>query len=173
MPMENIVEIDIDLRKEDWFSFVKYLQRKKQRGLKGLFTGFWGNMILWCILTLIFMFLFNRLEKFHYPTAIFMFVLFLAVFGTFLLRMAKLQKALAPSENGIFIGKHHFRFNKNGIFAEGQNAKSHYQWEAILSVVYEEGMVLLFVDTAHAMVFPERQIGDPEGFLQQIKRLMA
>jgi hypothetical protein len=171
--MENVVEIDIDLKKEDWSRFIKYIQKKKQRDVKGVVNGFWKNMILWCILTIIFIALFKNVGKLHYPTATFMFVLFAAIGGYYFLHMVQLQKTLAPSENGLFIGKHHFRFDQNGIISESRKAKSHYKWEAILSVVHENDMILLFVDTAYAIVFPEKQVGDPEQFMKQIKELRA
>jgi hypothetical protein len=34
-------------------------------------------------------------------------------------------------------------------------------------------MILLFVDTAYAMVLPEQQVVDPEQFIKQIEELRA
>ena len=163
------MEIELTLTSEEWFEFQKYVQKKKQKELKGVIGGFWANLILWFSLTLIFVILFNFIDRLHYPTAIFCFVIFASIIGLFFGNIYRLQRAFVPSERGTFVGEHRFTFDEKGIQAVGNGYRSFHEWRTVKSIIRENGMIMLFIDTAHAFLFPENQLRDPDTFFNTIK----
>ena len=89
--------------------------------------------------------------------------------GLFILNIIRLQKALAPSTHGTFIGKHHFVFNKDGIHSEGKGYRSFHEWNTVKSVERENGVIMCFIDTALAFILPEDQISDPNDFINKLE----
>ncbi len=172
-PHEEFMEIDLTLTSEEWYQFQKYVQRKKMKELKGVLDGFGSNLILWGGLTFVFVILFAFIERFHYPTAIFCLVTCATVVGLFFINSHRLQRAFAPSENGTFVGVHRFIFDAQGIHCEGKDYKSSYAWRAVKDIIRANGMIMLFIDTAHAFIFPETQLKDPDGFLSTVSSFRA
>ncbi len=167
------MEINLTLTQADWYGFQKYIFKKKQKEIKGFLGGFWFNLILWFCLTILFLTIFRFMGKLHYPTAIFVFLFFTLVLALSIWNNKKLRRAVAPSEEGTFIGKHHFTFNEEGIHSEGKNYKSLNNWNAVKSIEQGNGMIMIFIDTAYAFIFPENQLDDPVGFLKTIKRFQV
>ena len=163
------MEIDLNLTPTEWLKFQKYIQRKKQKELKGFMGGFWSNMILWFGLTLFFVIIYRHIGRLHYPTVFFVFCIFVILIGLFCWNIIRLQRALAPSEQGTFVGKHRFVFAEDGIHLQGKGYKSFYDWDSVKSVERENGMIMLFIDTAHAFIFPEDQIDDPADFMSKVR----
>jgi len=151
------------------YNLKKIIQRKKQKELKGVIGGFRANFILWFSLTSIFVFLFTFIDRFHYSTAIFCIVIFSTILSLFCWNINRFQKTFVPSENWTIVGKHCFTFDEKGIHSEGKGYRSFHEWNTVKSIIWENGMILLFIDTAYAFVFPETQLSDPDGFLNTIK----
>lgn len=170
IPHEEYMKIDLTLTSKEWYDFQKYMQRKKQKELKGVIGGFWPNLIFWSVLTFVFVILFHFIGRLHYPTLIFCFVFFSAIIGLFFWNIYRLQKAFVPSENGTFVGEHCFIFDEVGIHCEGEGYKSSHEWKAVKTIIRENGTIMFFIDTAHAFIFPETQLSDPDGFLNTINK---
>ena len=163
------MEIHLTLTSEEWYKFQKFIQRKNQKDLNGVIGGFWANLALFFVLTFIFVVLFNFIDRFHYPTAIFFFVIFSTIIGLFFWNIYRLQRSFVPSENGIFVGEHNFTFDEKGIRSEGKGYRSFHEWRVVKTIMRENGMIMIFLDTANAFIFPETQLSDPDVFLHTIR----
>ena len=167
------MEIEIQLTKEDWMKFNKFVQKHRQKELKGFIGGFFSNLVIWLVLTVIFVSLFRTVSGWHWPTAIFVMTIFIAIFGLFFWNMYRLQSSLMPSEQGTFIGKHHFMFDENGIHSEGKGYRGYHNWDVIVSVERSSGIIIFFLDTAYGFLFPENQLQNPTEFLNRVNQLRA
>ena len=156
------MEINLKLTQADWVNFNKFIQRNKQKEQKGFPTGFWGNMILWLFLVMIFTILFRLIERLHWPTAAFVSFIFILMMCYFFFSLFKLQKAFMPSIEGTFVGSHKFIFDENGINSSGKGYKSFHEWTTVKRIERSNNLVLIFIDTAHAFIFPESQLADDD-----------
>ena len=164
------MELDLELTQADWLNFNKYVQRKIQKGLLG---GFWPNVVIWFLITILFVFLFQRIDRLHWPSVGFVSIIFVLLIGYFFLNIAKAQKALMPSLQGTFVGDHHFEFNEKGIYSNGRGYNGFHEWSTVKAIEQGNQMVLIFLDTAYAFVFPETQLEDVEKFVIELNQLKA
>ena len=167
------MEVEIQLTKEDWIKFNKFVQRHRQKERKGFWGGFSGNFSVWLVLTVIFFILIHTVNGWHWPTAIFVITVFVAIIGLFFWNLYRLQSALMPSEQGPFIGKHHFVFDENGIHSVGKGYRGYHNWDVIKSIERNSGIIIFFLDTAFGYLFPENQLEDPAEFLNRVNQLRA
>lgn len=167
------MEIDIQLTKEDWMKFNKFVQKRTLKNLKGVAGGLFGNLVIWLVLTVIFVILFLTVKVWHWPTAIFITTIFMVMMSLFLWNLYRMQSSLMPSEQGTFIGKHHFVFNENGIYSEGKGYKGYHSWDVIKSIESNSGLIILFLDTAYGYLFPENQLENAAEFLDRVNQLRA
>ncbi|MCP3873900.1 MAG: YcxB family protein [Desulfobacteraceae bacterium] len=143
---------------------------KKQKELKGFINGSWLDLIVWLALILFFYIGFTYVGSVHYPTAILISCIFLIVIGLWFWNLIRLKRALAPSEQGPFLGKHHYLFDEAGIQLKGKGYKRCNDWYSVKSIERGNGMIMLFIDTAQAFIFPENQIDDIDEFMKNINR---
>ncbi len=167
------MEIDIQLTKEDWIKFNKFVQKRSLKNLKGFAGSFFGNMVIWLLLIAIFVILFLTVKTWHWPTAIFVATVFIVMIGLSLWNIYRMQSSLMPSENGSFIGKHHFVFDDNGIHSQGKGYKGYHSWEVVKSIERQSGIIIFFLDTAFGYVFPEDRLDYPAEFLERINQLRS
>ena len=167
------MEIEIQLKKEHWIKFNKFVQKHRRKELKGIKSGFFNNLVLYLILTLIFIGFFPTVHGWHWPTAIFVMSLFITIISLFLWDMYRLQSSLAPSELGTFIGNHRFVFKEDGIHSEGKGYKAYHDWKVIKSVERNDGIIILFLDTAFGFLFPENQLENPTDFIKMVNHRSA
>ena len=167
------MELNLQLTQNDWVEFNKYLQRKKNIELKGVVSSFGGNFILWLFLGLGFVFMFRMFDKIHWPTATFVAIAYTLLIVQQIWNSTKLQKALMPSNEGTFVGKHHFTIDQTGIHSKGQGYKCFHEWSVVKSIERENGKIMIFIDTAHALLFPEEQLENVEEFFGKINILKA
>ncbi|MCP3927792.1 MAG: YcxB family protein, partial [Bacteroidetes bacterium] len=113
---------------------------------------------------------FTYVGSVHYPTAILVSSIFLIVIGLWIWNVIRLNRALAPSEHGPFFGKHRCVIDETGIHLERKGYKRYVDWHAVKLVERGNGMIMLFIDTAQAFIFPENQIDDIDEFMQKINR---
>ncbi len=164
------MKFDLKLTAAQWSGFQKYMQRKKQKELKGIINGFWVDLIIWIALAFFFYIGFTYVGSVHYPTAIIISCIFLIVIGLWIWNVIRLNRALAPSEHGPFLGKHRCIIDEAGIHLERKGYKRYVDWHAVKLVERGNGMIMLFIDTAQAFIFPENQIDDIDEFMQKINR---
>ena len=167
----NQMEIEIHLAKEDWIKFNKFVQRKRQKALKGFMGGFYSSWVFGLVLAVLLVILYRNMNDWHWPTALMVIALFSAMIGLFLWYMHRLQTALMPSEQGTFIGKHHFVFDENGIHSEGEGYNGFHNWKVIKSIERGDGIIVFFLDTAYGYLFPENQLKNSPDFINKVNRL--
>lgn len=162
------MEISIKLEADDWRKFQLYIEKELPKTVKSWTDGFWFNVILWTVITLIFLSLFQNSAKFHWPTAGFVSVIFIVMFALFIFNLVKQRKAYAPSEDGAFIGEHTFIFDEKGIRTKGKGYDGSHNWSIVKRIERVNGMLLIFLDTAYAFVLPESKLENPESLYNYI-----
>lgn len=158
------MEIQITLQKEDWKLYRGYIEKELPKHLKTWMDGFWVNMLSWILVSFVFMSIFNKYSEFHWPTAISLGVFFIIISALFFFGMFKIRRAFEPSEDGMFCGDHLFTFDDYGVKSQGKGYESFHSWEVVKKIERAQGMVMIYLDTAYAYVFPESKLNDPDGF---------
>lgn len=162
------MEILIKLELEDWNLFQLHLEKELPKTIKSWTNSFWFNIILWAVISFIAMSIFHNISQIHWPTVGFTSIFFILFFGLFIFNLSKLRKAYAPSENGVFIGEHKFIFNEEGIKTTGQGYEGSHNWSVVKKIDRVNNMILIYLDTAYAYVFPENKLENPDQFYNYI-----
>jgi len=162
------MDIQITLEKEDWKRYQSYIERELPKHLKTWMNSFWVNMLVWMIIAFIFMSIYRQFTSFHWPTAISVGIFFILIAALFFLNLFKIRKAFEPSEKGSFCGEHFFKFTDQGIESKGSGYKGSHSWAIVKKVERVQGMILIYIDTAYAFVFPESKLIDPDGLFKYI-----
>jgi hypothetical protein len=162
------MEFTIQLDKDDWKKYQTYLQKEFQKGASVLSGSFWLNALLIGAMVVVIMFLLPQGEAFHWHTAGVVAIFFILTFILFLLNLMKMNKAFEPSDKGIFIGEHHFKFDEDGIHSRGKAYEGRHAWSSVMKVERSDGMILIFMDSAYAFLFPEHKLENPEAVYQAI-----
>ena len=158
------MEIQINLQKEDWKNYQSYIEKTLPKQKKTWMDSFWVNMFVWMLLVIMFMDIFQSFSYFHWPTAISVSVFFILIFALFIFNMFKIRKAFEPLESGVFCGKHKFKFTDNGIASEGDGYEGNHSWKIVKRIERAQGMIMIYLDTAYAYVFPESKLDNPDEF---------
>lgn len=58
----NQMEIEIHLAKEDWIKFNKFVQRKRQKALKGFMGGFYSSWVFGLVLAVLLVILYRNMN---------------------------------------------------------------------------------------------------------------
>lgn len=162
--------IDITLSQADWLKYQTYIQRKlfKDNAKK---KSWWVNLLIWLFMGMIFMIFYRKFDSFHYPSAALVTIGFILISANYFYDMIKLKKAFMPSNEGTFLGKHSFIFDETGIHSEGKGYHSFHSWSVVKSIRHDAEMVMIFIDTAHALLFPDSQLADVTAFVNKINEL--
>ena len=156
------MDILIKLEIEDWNKYQSYIEKELSKSVKSWTDSFWFNLILWAVIGFIFMSIFRNLSEIHLPTIAVVSVFFILLFVLFIFNLLKLKKAFAPSKSGIFIGEHQFVFDEEGIKSKGQGYEGKHSWSVVQRVERTNGMIIIFLDTAYAFIFPESKLEKPD-----------
>lgn len=162
------MEIEITLEKEDWRRFQSYIEKELYKQKKNWIDGFWVNLVAWAFMTSLFMWAFDKFSDFHWPTAVFVLAIFILITLMYFFKVYKIRKAYEPMESGIFCGKHKFIFTDEEIISEGEGYQGRHAWKIVKRVERGNGIILIFLDTIHAYVFPEGKLVDPDGFHEYV-----
>ena len=162
------MDIEINLDKQDWRNYQSYVERELSKHHRTWMDSFWVNVIVWFVVAFSFMFIFQQKSNFHWPSAISAAIIFVLIFMVFIFNIYKMKKAFEPSANGVFCGKHKFTFTENEIISEGKGYTGQHSWEIVQRIEKSRGMVLIFIDTAYAFVFPESKLENPEEFYNYV-----
>ncbi|MCF6262972.1 MAG: YcxB family protein [Xanthomonadales bacterium] len=156
------MDISIKLEVEDWYQFQSYLAKELPKAVKSWTNSFWFGLIVWAAIAILFMSVSQITSEFHWPTASIVSVFFILLFALYIFNLIKFKKACAPSEAGAFIGDHQFVFDEEGIKSQGYGYEGKHSWLLVQRIERTNGMILIFLDTAYAFVFPESKLEDPE-----------
>jgi len=156
------MEISIKLEAEDWCQFQSHLEKELPKTVKSWTNSFWFNIVLWAVIAFIIISIFQNTSQIHWPTAGLASVFFIFLFALFIFNLVKLKKAYAPSESDVFIGEHYFLFDEKGINTKGQGYAGRHSWSIVKKIERTNGMILIYLDTAYAYMFPESKLDDPD-----------
>jgi hypothetical protein len=162
------MEIEIDLQKEDWKKYQSYIERELPRRHKTWLDNFWVSFFVWTFMTIIFMMIYRSFTYFHWPTATFVATCFIFISALFFFNIYKARLAFEPLDAGAFCGTHKFVFSEQSIISEGKGYDARHSWMIVKRVERAAGMILIYMDTAFAFVFPESKLSDPDKFYQFI-----
>ena len=163
------MEENITYEKEDWMKFQGFLERELPRRNKVIKSGFFVNLIAWTLIGIVAMFVFRQIDHFHWPTAGFVSAIAVIIIIQFIRDVNKLKHAFAPSKSGCFIGSHSFVLTESGIESRGSDYSSFHAWSAVREIVRDNGIIMLFLDTAYAYIFPEHKLDDPDVLYNYVK----
>ncbi len=162
------MEIEIDLQKEDWKLYQRYIEKELPKHHKIWMDSFWVNLFVWMVIAIVFMAVFQQISHFHWPTAISVTVFFVLISALFFFNMLKIRKAFEPLESGVFCGSHKFIFSSQGIVSEGNGYKGYHSWEIVKKIERTSGLILIYLDNVYAYVFPEIKLDNPDEFYHYI-----
>ena len=161
------MEIKLKLEKQDWRVFNKYLCKKVAMKNKSLLDNVFVNIIIWMTIGLIIIFTFESFGGLHWPTAVVVTLVFVYLYLITFLKNKQLLSALEPMDNGSFCREHSYKFAEEGITTENGIIP----WSMILEIERAQGMILLYLDTAIALVFPEQKLEQPDKFYDYVSKL--
>lgn len=164
------MEVEITYEKEDWLKFQKFLEKEIPKRIKTPWDNTFVSIAVWIVIGVISMFLFRQVsDVFHWPTAGFVATIAAILFVLFINYMNRIKNAFAPSETGCFIGNHKFTITESGIESNGSGYNGFYAWSVVKEIVRDNGLIMLFIDTSNALVFPEYKISNPETLYNHVQ----
>ena len=165
------MEISIKLEIEDWKIFQSILEKELPKTIKSWTNSFWFNLVLWAFIAFVFLTIFNNVNKIHWPTAGFVSIFFILLIGLFFFNLSKIKKAYEPSKCGIFFGEQRYIFDEKGIKTKGQGFEGYHDWSIVQKIDRVNNMILIYLDTAYAHIFPEEQLENPDKFYEYINEM--
>jgi len=156
------MELTIKLGRDDWSSFQSYMEKEVSRADASASDSFWVQLLLWAILGGTFIAIFESYSSFHWPTAISVGGLLIVLFVLFIYKLNRLKRLFAPSEAGPYVGEHKFKIDRTGIFSAGRGYNGFHSWALVKKIARKNGIIMVFIDTAFAYVFPEGQLEDAD-----------
>jgi len=164
------MEIVINLDKEDWKKFVRYLGRELSKANRSCGKDFFFAFFYWMIVGLIILLMQKFVGGFHWPTAGIAFVVFVFILLFLIIDRKRNKNPFEPSAEGMFVGEHKFIFDERGAQMQGKGYESKYIWTAFKKIERAQGMILIYVDTAMAFIFPETKLSNPDEFYNFIAK---
>ncbi len=162
------MEISLQLELADWQRFQKHVERKLSISNRASINNPFISGIFWISFGALAMMLYRRIDVFHAPTAIFVSLFFILFIVLFISNLVNMKKKLSPLESGVFIGRHSFTFNEAGFIAIGKDYETKHDWSIIKKVDRGNGLILLYLDSYYAYIFPEEKLADPDAFYDYI-----
>jgi hypothetical protein len=169
----EVMQINITLDKIDWNKLQNHISKELPKQKKSFFDSFWKSMILWFLLVGVFMSLFHYVRPIHWPTAILTGTIFICVYVVLIFNMIKLRKLFEPSDTGIFCGEHEFVFDDEGITIKGAGYTEKHNWSTVKKIERTSDIILIYLDTTFAYVFPEKKLNNPSDFYKTITELYS
>jgi hypothetical protein len=163
------MEIEITYEKEDWLRFQAFLENEISKRIKTTEDNVVVNVVVWAFVGAFAMFVYRQFYEFHWPTAGFVAAIAVVIYMSFVRHMRRFKDACAPSEAGGFIGSHSFVVTESGISSKGNRYKGFNDWSGVIEIVRDSGLIMLFIDTVQAYVFPEHKIDNPDAFYDYVK----
>ncbi|MCC5451924.1 YcxB family protein [Rheinheimera sp. UJ51] len=148
----------IRVTEKDYLNFTHYAFKRLCTPQPKGAIGFIKNMVIWCILTIAFMFVFQidsiSLSRFHWPSATITALPFVVFFVVYFNNMHKLRQSSIPNQNGLMLGEKTIEFGTDGITEINPLGKCFYKWESVESVEDNSGDLYIFLDKLFALIIP-------------------
>lgn len=163
------MEFKLELGKEDWRNFNTYLCKKLSMKNKTLFDNFFVSVFVWMIIGFVIIFTIKKFGGVHWPTAAITSLVFMFLYLVIFYKNKKIQAGFEPMDNGSFCREHTYKFSEEGISTEDGTIS----WDLILQIERAQGMIMLYMDTAFALIFPEHKLEHPDKFYDYISALRS
>ena len=170
-----MLELSLTLTQDDWLRYQSYVERELPKHLPKPWSRqrFRSTLAISCVMALIFLVMFAFWQGWHWPTAINLFIVTATMFTLMVMELNRFKQSYLPSDQGPFVGEHHFVFDEKGITASGQGYRSFHEWVLVKRIDREQGLVLIFLDTALAFVLPEEKLQNPDEVYDTLVQLKA
>ncbi len=150
--------LNFTFTKEDYITFSTYTYQKlcksNNKPVKVIV-----NMLIWCVLTIVFLTLFRmagaRFGGFDVSSAVLTAIPFVVFIVTVLLHQMRFRRNAMPDENGIVLGNKRLELTQEGIVEHSEFAQCKYKWAALQGVDEHQGNLYLFIDNSIAVVIPK------------------
>ncbi|NQZ10657.1 MAG: YcxB family protein [Algicola sp.] len=168
------MQIKINIQVQDWLAFQQHIERSAAKLnnpsviVKSKLNSFWGSLFIWMSLTVVLMLTFQTVGSLHWPTAVAISLIFIAIITLYFINLRGIRKGFKPLDDGIFCGEHELNFDDNGFDAQGEGYHSHYQWPLVKKTERVNGLMLIYLDAFQAIVIPERDLENPNELYQFI-----
>lgn len=163
------MHIEINLDQSDWSRYQTFVEKTLPAASKNAQSKRWLNVLLW-VLTIGFLLALNFIERFDWPTATFVSLVFISFFGALVVQLKDARKAFEPAVDGVFCGHHKFTFTEEGIATSGHGYHGQHSWDLVKKIVRVEGMILIFLDTIYAYVLPESKLANADALFDYVTR---
>jgi len=168
------MQITIKTSQEDWFVFNQHVLNQLGKSYRTRLDNPWLMIPCWILLAMLLLFIFNLSGHFHVPTAGGVAVYLITFIAMLFINSKLKQKAFAPNPKGVFVGEHQFVIDETGIASSGNGYHAHHAWHLVQKVERiaqnERKLILVYLDTCYAFIFPENQLTNPDDFYQQINQ---
>jgi len=153
---------EIKLDKKDWYNFQSYLCRTLSKKGRTWIDNFWVNIGIWIVIGFLASIYIKKYGDIHWPTFILVAILVSIFFALNKYSAIVKSKVFDPSSEGTFCGLHTFTLSEFGIESKGQGYVSQHSWDVVKHVERQNDVIIIFIDTAFAYVFPESKLKDPD-----------
>lgn len=167
------MEFNFVYTKDDWIKFYAFLQKDLCKPSEVWYVSAAKNIALWFAIALIFFLFFQKIDEFSWSSAGIVSFFFALIAAEITFTALRYKKRSAPSESGIFIGSHAFKFDESGILTSGKGYSAGHDWSAIQRVVRTDGAIYLFLDTAYGFILPLSQINNVEELYEFINEKVS
>jgi hypothetical protein len=158
----------INITKQNYLDYsrfaIKRLVKPKLEEKKN--SGFLKNLIVWFLVTVIFMAFFqiehNYFVNFHWQSSLFTAIPFAILIIVFLINLQKSKLLCIPNENGSIIGNKTIEFLPEGINEINSFGHSFYRWEVVEAIEENKGNIYIFVDKLLALIIPSESFTTSE-----------
>lgn len=153
------VVIEINVTKEDFFTFSRYACSLLSSAKSTNNKSFIINFVFWIVFILGLFWAFNdfnlQFPPFHWPTAILTSTPFILYSLYFINNMQNIEQRAVSKEDGIIVGKHTLEFNSEGILDTCEFGHSFYKWIAVQDIISNKGNIYIFYDKLLGQIIPK------------------
>ena len=148
----------INITKQNYLDYSDFAVKRllKSETKKG--SGFLKNMILWFVLAVIFMTVFQiksiPFSSFHWQSALITATPLVIFIFAFLFNINKFKRLAIPKEDGLMLGNKTIEFQSEGINEINSFGHCFYKWEIVDALEENKGNIYIFVDKVLALIIP-------------------
>lgn len=164
------MELEIEYDLSDWKNFQEFFGKKVCNEARAWWDSMWVNAAIWIVVALVYYAFARSGTDFSWPTAFIVIFFLLLIFGFLVLNGVKMRQAVRPSQGGIFLRRHKFQVNDDGIAVTSAGYEAKYDWTAVRAVEKTDNAIYLFIDSVNAFIFPLSKVGDANELMSVIER---
>ena len=140
----------------DWRLYTRYLQKRASQRVTKLSNK--RSLLLFSALFVVTLWTFLHVDYVHMPSIVAACAVSITFFTILIINMFRMAKDYEPAEDGIFVGEKHYVLNEQGIATKSEGYKGVCEWSCVKSVERNSGLIMVFLDSAYAYLFPEAQL---------------